>query len=412
MQPWLIPTITAISLAFCVFVGFVVFLCRRAKASHSDIQPNKRAWGSTIEDTTNHLGNEKTIERFILFMLNLSSILWSSEHSIVHTDRSLVYFRRGLNILAIFVGFFALGIADVIYLNWSCYSEDLSIDDYNDGLCSDPSSKINTDKNIVDVIESYHTMSTWIWVSNAIFGIAIFLSLSIHAYLAFNFVDRVRYGIEGSYTGMVDFVDQHKHLNKSEDETVLLKKCAWHLFKTHMSSSDGQSQRFTPHELNLHRLGILFFDPFAILFGFPHIILSRSDLAIANFFLILSMTGTWNLYFYWAVPRYNETCCYYDHTTSSGAAGHCNNPADPITHDPFRLDCNGLNLEMTIILVAGLVQFLIVFIFWLYSTILFQFIVSKKTAPYLAGLKQGAKNSKDVIEESAKNDPPPPYKMH
>lgn len=411
MEPWFIPTITALSLAFCVFVAFCVFLYQRAKAKHAGTENLKRPWGSTLEETTLHLTKEQMLDRFILFSLNLTSLLWSSEHSIVHTDRALVNFRRGLNILAIFIGLFTFGIADVIYLNWSCYSSSSSIDDYNQGLCSNPNSEINQGENIFEIVGSYHAMSTWIWVSNAIFGGALFLSLLIHAYLAFNFVDRVRYGVEGSYTGMIDMIDDHKHLNKSEEETTLLKQSAWHLFHSHVNKEDDQSQAFVPHEINLHRLGILFFDPFAILFGFPHIVLSRSDLAIANMFLIWCMIGTWNLYFHWALPRYHETCCHYDDATRAGHAGLCNNPNDPIAFDPFRLSCNGYNLELTIIIWTGVAELGTIVLFWLYSTILFQFIVSKNTRSTLLGLKQVATTRTDLIKSSTEENPPPPYKM-
>ena len=410
MEPWFIPTITALALAFCVFVGFAIFVCRRAKAKHVGTKVHERPWGSTVEETTLHLTREQMLDRFILFSLNLSSLLWSSEHSIVHTDRALVYFRRGLNILAIFIGLFTFGIADVIYDNWSCYSTS-SIDDYNQGLCSNPNSEINRGKNIFEIVGSYHAMSTWIWVSNAVFGGVLFLSLLIHAYLAYNFVDRVRYGVEGSYTGMIDMIDDHKHLNKDEKETALLKKSAWHMFHSHVNNEDGKAQAFVPHEINLHRLGILFFDPFSILFGFPHIVLSRSDLAIANMLLIWCLVGTWNLYFHWALPRYNETCCHYDDATRAGHAGLCNNPDDPISFDPFRLSCNGYNLELTIILFTAVAELGLIVLFWLYSTILYQFIVTKSTRPVLASLKQVASTRADLINKSAERDPPPPYKM-
>lgn len=351
------------------------------------------------------------LDRFILFAFNLTSLLWSSEHNLIHTDRSLVYFRRGLNIVTLFLGLFAIGIADVIYLNWGCYAAHTNIEDYSKGLCWNLTSSIAQGKTVIEEIKSYRGVDRWIWISNALFAGALFLSLSIHAYLSYKFVDRVRYGMEGSYTGVVDAVDSHGHLITDAEN---VKKYTWRIFNQHRDKHmDGSIdvRAFTPHDINLHRMGHLFFDPFAMLFGFPHIVLSRSDLAILNFFNIITMGLTWTLYTGWAIPRYDRTCCHYDISTRSGHAGACNDPSARIYHDPFRLKCDFYSYELQIILFFGIAQIILMFLLWLYSTVLFHYIVYKSTRKTIMSLQQSANAVRSETDRHTKAVPPPAYAM-
>lgn len=412
MEPWFLPAVSAGAVAIAVVIGFIIYLCRRAARANGKTETIARKWSASIDETKDHLlVKEQMLDRFILFSLNFTSILWSSEHSLIHTDRGLVFFRRGLNIFAVLIGLFSLGIADVIYSNWYCYPSTTSIDDYNKGLCSNFSAPINQKKDVVEMAESYRGMSTWIWVCNALFIGAVSLSLAIHAYLSYNFVDRVRYGIEGSYTGTIDAINDYEE-TVGKDAANKMKKYVWMAHHRHTNGNDevaASKGNFTTHDINLHRLGILFFDPFSILFGFPHIVLSRSDLAITNFVNIIVMIGTWNLYFQWGLPRWKRTCCYYDSSTSSGSAGHCDDPHSSIYHDPFRLSCTGMNLELTIIMCFGLAQLIITVVLWLYSTALYHYIVYESLKNTLKKLNNVAEISEPAIINHHKKFPMPPY---
>jgi len=416
MEPWFIPAVSAGGVALLIVVGYVVLFYRRATALVPASMRVAQAWSSSVTETTNHVLRDQMLDRFILFSLNLTAILWSMEHSIVHTDRALVYFRRCLNVVALFAGLFALGIADELYLNWGCYPPNTGINDLDRGLCSDRSSPIQNNAGLLGEILAYRRPDTWIWVSNAVFAGCVVLSLAIHAYLSYNFVGRVRYGLEGSYTGTIDVINQHSG-QCDPAKVARLKKYTWTAFHTHLNSNSNTV--FSPHEINLHRMTELFLDPFAIVFGFPLIVLSRSDLAIANFANLIAMHVTWILYDRWAIPRWEATCCYYDEATRNGNGGECNNPNAPIANDPFRLSCSGLNLELTILLCIGLFQILLMLMFWLYGVMLYNFIVYKSTSKTLQILDQAAQDTAPSIEAHhlkypppsyGLDDPPPPYK--
>ena len=405
MQPWAIPALSAGIVFIIVIIGFIVFFARRA-GQLEKIKKTATAWSSSVGETSKHILRDQALDRCIILCLNLSSLFWSIEHNLTHTDRHLVYFRRALNILAIFIGLFTIGIADVIFLNWGCYPATTSIDDYNKGLCDDSSSPIRNEQGQIDTLTSFANMKSWIWISNAVFAGSIILSLAIHAYLSYNFKKNLVFGMEGNYTGTIDTINQYKE-TFSPDQINDLKKYTWTAFHSHITSKAGGS--FTPHEIHLHRITELFFDPFAILFGFPAIIIARSDVAIANFLNVLLMPITWWLYTSWALPRWEETCCYYDDATHSGSAGECNNPTSPVYHDPFRLSCTGLNTELTIILCIGLGQLVLSFIFWLYSTILYNYIVMKSTKQMLVSLHQVATEKKLEVSTHHAEYPPPAY---
>jgi hypothetical protein len=410
MEVWFLPVITAISLTVCVFIACIVFFCRRASQSSKKINTVVRNWSTSVEDSKQHILREQMLDRFIIFGLNISSLFWSSEHSLVHTDRALVYIRRGLNILAVLVGVFAFGIADVIFLNWGCYPSSTSLDDYNQGLCWNPKSTIARNKNSIEIIASYNSMDTWILVTNLIFGTAVFLSFSIHAYLMYGFVDKVRYGVEGNYTGTIDFITSHDDDILGDKNTgQKIKNYVWYLFHSHVNDKSNDHTVFTPHEINLHRLSILFFDPVSIVFGLPHIIMARSDLAIANFCNLIGIAATWQLYFNWAIPRYNEVCCYYDESTRSGLWGKCDDPRAKISNDPFRIECSALNIEQIILISVGVTQVVLVLVLWLYSVILFYYIISKHTTDLINRLKKGALEAEASIADSTAKHPPPDY---
>lgn len=406
MEPWFIPAVSAGGAAVAVIIVYVVVFYRRATALVPANIRVPQAWSSSVGETTNHVMRDQMLDRFILFSLNLTSILWSMEHSIVHTDRALVYFRRCLNIVAVFTGLFAIGIADELYLNWGCYESDRNLNELDQGLCSDSSSPIRGNATgLVGDILIYRKPDTWIWISNAVFAGCVVLSLAIHAYLSYNFADRVRHGLEGNYTGTIDAINQHQSCDA--DKVARLKKYTWTAFHTHINNNT--STVFSPHEINLHRVTELFLDPFAIVFGFPLIVLARSDLAIANFINLLAMHATWVLYFEWAMPRYEASCCYYDEATQNGNGGACDDPTAPIANDPFRLSCSGLNIELTVILSIGLFQILLMLVFWLYGVILYNFIVYKTMAKTLQVLDQAAKDTSESIDVHHSKYPPPVY---
>lgn len=392
MEPWVLPTIVAGSIVGCISIWFIFFMYNRAfklAPKNKPIPPPKKRWGYSVDDTSSHLMSETVLSRFILFGLNLTSLLWSTEHNLIHTNRHLVYIRRGLNIIAVFTGLFAIGIADVIYVNWFCYAENTSIDDYNEGLCWNSSATINKNETKIEIITSYHEMSKWIWISNAIFAGSIFLSMAIHAYLMYFFVYYIRFGIEGIYTGIIECIDDHTHVFQDIEEKLNLKKYIRWALHSHIEGNSKES--FLTHGFNLHRLTILFFDPIAILGGFVHIILGRSDLAIFSMLNSLLMVGTWFLYYSWAIPRYEETCCYYDDTTRMGSAGLCNDPFSSLAHDPFRKECTGYNFELVLIISFGILQIVIGIVMWLYSVILFQYIILKGNSSNLQALKEKSK---------------------
>ena len=406
MEPWAIPVISACIVFGLVIVGYIVFFARRAGHASPTIKKTAASWSSSVGETTKHLLRDQALDRCIILCLNFTSLFWSFEHNLIHTDRHLVYFRRALNILAIFIGLFTVGIADVIFLNWGCYPSTTPIDDYNQGLCDDSSSPIRTSPNQVDTLMSFANMSSWIWISNAVFAGSIVVSLAIHAYLSYNFKKNLQTGAEGNYTGTIDTINQHKNTFTAEQSDTL-KKYIWTAFHSHVTS--GTNESFAPHEIHLHRITELFFDPVAIFLGFPAIIIARSDVAIANFFNILLMPVTWALYTNWAIPRWEKTCCYYDDATSSGGAGDCNDSSSPIYHDPFRLSCKGLNTELTVILCIGLGQLALSFIFWLYSVILYNFIVMGNTKKLLTSLHQVANEKKLEVLNHHAEYPPPAY---
>ena len=221
------------------------------------------------------------------------------------------------------------------------------------------------------------------------------------------FVYYIRFGIEGIYTGIIECIDDHTHVFQDIEEKLNLKKYIRWALHSHIEGNSKES--FLTHGFNLHRLTILFFDPFAILGGFVHIILGRSDLAIFSMLNSLLMVGTWFLYYRWAIPRYEETCCFYDETTRTGIAGLCNDPLSSLAHDPFRKECTGYNLELVLIISFGILQIVIGIIMWLYSVILFQYIIIKGNSNNLQALKEKSKAVKTRLTAYHEENLPDKY---
>lgn len=399
MQPWVLPTVIAVVVGALLLLGLLIFFCRRA-AEMAGPRTTRR-WGSNIHETTQHLLRDQALDRFVLFMLNFTSLCWNLEHNIIHTDRGLVLLRRGLNILSVFLGLFAIGVVDELWLNWCCYPDNTSLEDLKEGLCRNDNSTIH---NSTNVKLSCTSMETWEWIVNLCFIGSVFLSLAIHIYLSYNFTHNVRSGVEGSYTGTIDAINSHQA--SFPPEAISRMKKFTHFSFMHHSPSNGT---FTPHEINLHRLVTLFFDPFAILFGLPQIVLSRSDLALANMANLAAMVGTWLLYSEWAVPRWEKTCCYYDASTRSGSFGACNDPTAQIAKDPFREPCSGLSLEMIIIASFGVAEVAVSIGIWLYSVVLFEYILHNQTIATLKKLHVVALTHSEDTDKFHLFHPPPPY---
>jgi len=387
MDPWVWPTVSASIVVFLVVVGFAIYVCRRIV---NGATPMALKWSSSVNDTGLLMLQEQMLDRFILFQLNFGSLVWSSEHNITHCHRFLVYVRRGLNILAVILGVFAIDVVNRIWRNWCCYPVSATVDDLVLGTCWNKSAPIVSS-------EGWHpclTMDTWEWASNVAFLLCIVLSLGLHGYLSFRFVHDVRFGLEGNYTGFQDAI---------KGKSQRLKDYVWMCFDHH--TDQKKNNPFSPHEIHLHRLSHLLVDPFSIIFGFPHIVLSRSDLAIANFINLATMVGTWMLYFQWAVPLFQEECCYYDASTRTGRFGKCNDPHSAVSRDPFRADCSvGSSLSMKLLGGLGIIQILLTIGLWLYSLILFHYLlhkISKHSMQKLEELaEQNEKQSKVWLSRS------------
>ena len=413
MQAWVFPAAGAAVIALVVLIVLAVFFCRRAIAERASKKSDVSNDRLSPLETGNLLLKEQALDRFVLFQLNFLSLAWSCEHSITHRHRDLVYLRRFINILAVFLGLFAVGFADVIWQNWCCYPSGYKYTDYNNGTCSDPMSPINNPSlypgtNPVPGVVSCTQIAGWEWVSNAAFVGCIFLSLVLHMYLSYRFIHDVRFGLEGNYTGIIDAIEDHA-LNP--EKTKRLKEYTWMSFDHHANVQKNTTS-FSPHEINLHRLGHLMLDPFAIFFGYPHIVMSRSDLAIANFCNIFVFIVAAIVLGSWAQPNWQGRCCYYDENTRSGAYGRCDDPHAPINSDPFRLKCGLLSWQMTVLLGIMCLNLLISFGLWLYTFILFHYILRKSNAAVLAKLDAMAKTDSHLKRRWLKKSPPPPYDYH
>lgn len=251
-------------------------------------------------------------------------------------------------------------------------------------------------------------MAGWEWVSNAAFVGCIFLSLVIHMYLSFHFIHDVRYGLEGNYTGIIDAIDDHA-LNPAK--TKRLKEYTWMSFDHH-ANVQKNTTAFSPHEINLHRLGHLMLDPFAVFFGFPHIVMSRTDLAVANFCTMAVFFASVALFASWAEPDWLGRCCYYDANTESGAYGRCDDSSAPINADPFRQGCSLMSWEMLIIVGVMLLSLLVSFGLWVYTFILFHYILRKSSTAVLEKLDTLAMADSHLGIKWLSKSPPPSFDFH
>ena len=400
MQAWILPAAGAGILALVIVIVLAFFFCRRALALRESAKtPADQDFNNPL-DTANLLLKEQALDRFVLFQLNLFSLLWSSEHSITHTHRNLVYFRRFLNVLCVFLGLFAIGIADAIWLDWCCYPPGTSFMFYNYGTCSNPNAPVWN----LPLHTDCTTMGGWIWISNVAFVSAVFLSMLIHMYLSYRFVHDVRTGLDGNYIGILDTIDDH---GMSPERTKRLKDYTWMSFDHHANVQKNVSG-FSPHEINLHRLGRLLIDPFAILFGYPHIVMSRSDLAVANFASLMVLFITCVVFGTYSSPKWSATCCYYDSNTESGKFGTCDDANAPISLDPFRLSCGLLSVEMAFLLLLIGTCLLVSFGLWFYTFVMFHYILTKSRTTVMDKLDTLAKTdthlNKAWLEQSPKPD--------
>lgn len=404
MQAWVFPAAGAGILALVILIVLAVFFCRRAIADRAKKEKGASKDKLSPLETGNLLLKQQALDRFVLFQLNFFSLAWSSEHSITHTHRDLVYLRRFLNVLAVFLGLFAIGFADVIWQNWCCYPSGLSYTDYVNGTCSNPSASVFNMPGTV----SCNQMAGWEWASNVAFVGCVFLSLLIHMYLSYHFVHDVKFGLDGNYTGIIDAIDDH---GLPPEKAKRLKEYTWMSFDHHTNIQDNTTS-FSPHEINLHRLGHLLLDPFAIFFGYPHIVMSRSDLAVANFCSLFIMFGTFSALVGWAQPDWNGRCCYYDENTRTGASGRCDDSTAPIGSDPFRLKCALLSWEMAILLGIFLLALMISFGLWLYTFILFHYILRKSSATVLEKLDTLAVADAQINAAWLAKSPAPRFDFH
>lgn len=396
MQGWIIAAICVGGGLVVVVIVLMVYLCRHIMERRGT---TKTSWPS-VEESAAFLATENVLERFILFQLNFFSLIWSVEHDITHTRRLVVAFRRFLNIAIVFLGLFAIDVVDVIWSNWCCYPAGTSMNNLNQGTCSFDNSVIRQTTAL-----PCDTMDAWMWNVNVVFVGSILLSLLLHGYLSYNFISDVRTGLEGNFVGLVDMLDTQSAIY-TPAEIKRFKRYTWWTFENHRSLSRKGS--FVPKEVHLKRMGILFLDPFAIFFGYPHIVMARSDLAIANFFLISVFSGLASLYWVWALPLYNQTCCFY-HGNSDGTFGFCDDPMASIVHDPFRIPCSGQSIEMIVLIVLMVACILSIFGLWFYSYLVFHYLVHRNTVPYV----QEINHVSEKYEVPANNwhdlSPAPPY---
>lgn len=382
---WLIPAISAGCGVFLLIVAFAIFFCRKEKSK-------KKAWHDfnfPLGDTLQFLQQENIVARFIIFQLNFSSLCWSSEFSITKQHRRLVMARRCLNLLVIFLGIFTVDIVDAIWKNWCCYPPSTDIEGYGLGVCWDSGSPIRRDPT-TSYPCSLTTMETWEWVFNALFVGSLFTSLGIHAYLSYHFVDDIKSSLHPNYEALLSVLDMHSHrFDPAHHEDM--KGLVWMQWNNLKAKAN-----FAPHQVYLHRISHLFIDPFAIFFGFPHILLARSDLAILNFCNIWMFVGTWLLYTLYAVPSWLETCCYYDSATSSGRFGLCNDPASAIYDDPYRQSCTTSTYTwvMQFLLWFGVAQIACIISLWVYITVLFHHLLNLCIKPIVDAIAVHAKNPK------------------
>jgi hypothetical protein len=402
MQAWVLPAAGAGAIALVILIVLAVFFCRRAIAERALREKDDGKTLSPLE-TGNLLLKEQALDRFVLFQLNLFSLAWSSEHSITHTHRDLVYFRRFVNILCVFLGLFAIGFADVIWQNWCCYPSSVSYADYSEGTCDAAFAGTN-----VTGFTPCSQMGGWIWFSNALFVGGVAISLLIHMYLSYNFVHDVRYGLDGNYTGIIDAIDDH---GLEKEKNARLKKYTWMSFDHHTNVQKNTAS-FAPHEINLHRLGHLLIDPFAIIFGYPHIVMSRSDLAVANFGALATMLASLIALIAWAQPDWEGRCCYYDDNTRSGRYGLCSDSSAAISADPFRLKCSVLSWEMAILVGIFCIALLVSFGLWMYTFVLFHYILRKSSVAVLDKLDTLAMADDHLGTAWLAKSPAPAFDFH
>ena len=395
MQGWIIATVCAGGGLLVVVIVLMVYLCRRIMEKRGT---TSTTWPS-VEETSAFLATENVLERFILFQLNFFSLTWSLEHDITHTRRFIVSCRRFLNIGIVFLGLFAIDIVDVIWRNWCCYPVGTSLNNLNQGTCD------NENAAVQQIASPCDSMDSWMWNVNVAFVASIVLSLGLHVYLSYNFVTDVRTGLEGNYVGLVDVLDSHSDIC-TPAQIKRFKKYTWWTFEHHRSL--GRNSSFVPREIHLKRLSILFLDPFAIFFGYPHIVMARSDLAIANFFLIAVFTGMGSLYFLWAKPIFDQTCCFYE-GIADGSFGYCDDLSASIVHDPFRLPCHGQSITMIVLIVIMIACVLIIFGLWFYSFLIFHYLVHRNTVPYIQKLSQVSYEHRKQANAWFEKSPPPDY---
>ena len=387
MQIWVVSVIGAGIGVLLVVIVLAVFFCHRQEGV------NGVKWSFGISDTEILLRSESVLDRFILFGINLLSLAWNTEHNIVHSNRAVVYFRRFINISAVLLFLFTIDLMDIIWANWCCYPNP-NPTTVTLGTCSNPAAAIRN----ASFYQECTRPTGWLWAANVAFVLTIVASVLLQLYLWKHFVHDVKHELEGQYTGLIDMVNNTTALPK--EEAKYIKWYIWMTMHQHRKKN-VKTNEFNFPSVNLQRCSHLFMDVFAILSGIPHIILSRTDLAILQMINVVFMIGTLVAY-QDASNTWANTCGYYDSETSSGRFGVCTNATSIIARDPNRLSCAGTySSEMKFLIWFFVIELVGMLLMWLYTYTVFHHLLHDQNKSMINNLHKIIKDEKRKIQISA-----------